>query len=239
MIASALAVGISSVGFVVSVFIELNECGSSPSLDVMFEPKLVTLSNVHEGVYTLPVKLLNNSPDFVRVLGYKASCSCSKVDVERNWLSPGESIDIKCEWDLRGKSGMAKANITLNFERKTETSSESNFLSLNLPLRAEVRPLWWIEPQIVSFQRQSAGSSEVGIFASDTSNRIDIVSASASHPALTVHTLSQSRIRLTFDPEKFVRSGPVSLNISTNSAVVPNKTFPIWIKHAEKEHHKN
>ena len=108
----------------------------------IFDQETVTLSYLFRNTGVGPVTITQ----------VKTSCGCTVPELEKKTYMPGESGNLNVAFDPKGKHGTIARNITIYTDAETTPT-------ITLIVRAMVKPIVVLEPNIIPFEAVEKGAS--------------------------------------------------------------------------------
>lgn len=220
---------VSAIGSATASYMALDR----PTSILEITPGSYDFGEVVQGeILSKDISIRNVSDQAIRITRVIASCSCSKADVLRHSLRPGESTSLELEWSTEERRG--KVDLSLNLVVAEENRPGLKHFSVELS--ADVVPDYVTDVDRMTFNRGNKEHQEQLITLSPGPGRksIAILKAYSSHKSLGVSHVEHDglhRLTVRFSPE----SGPsqpivADLVIETNSEKDPILRIPVALQ---------
>jgi hypothetical protein len=169
-------------------------------------------------------RLRNDDSEPVRIEAIQPGCTCTRVDLAKMQISPGETVDLVVHVSAENRRGILVAMITLKYSTPGG-ETESQYAEV----QAEVVPDVFIEPQRLTIDRQTK-RAEVLLVPNPEGNA-RIISVATDHNALRAQLTEDARkVIVLFDPE-VAGNEPIraQLLVSTTSKHEPIIRIPLEV----------
>ena len=104
--------------------------------------------SVGQGNYSGTFVLQNPTPELIRIVGVKASCSCTVANVKEDVIPSGGAIELDFEWDTVGLGGSIQKPILLSFQGDESSTPWTQ----ELLIAGDVLPDFEYSPFLVTFE---------------------------------------------------------------------------------------
>jgi hypothetical protein len=89
----------------------------------------------------------------LEISNVKGSCGCTVPALTKKTYEPGESGEIDVKYSPKGKKGVQSVNVTIS-------SNDPLQPTLNVALKAEIKPMLSVEPPVVQFGQAGRGEAK-------------------------------------------------------------------------------
>ncbi len=174
-------------------------------------------------------ELINDGAEPVLIHQIQQSCDCTKADLDKSRLAPGERATIRATWDTGLRRGPSETHIRVLHRKESGKSLEL----LNLTFRGRVLPDYAVQPERLTIDAGATGPARLSI-APGRKGDVRIGRAYATHAALTAEVAPDGRtVWVRLDASKWPAGVQEStIVVETNSEVEPSYRVPVLVKAA-------
>lgn len=160
------------------------------------------------------IRLDNQGPEPLAVLGYTEDCACLRVDFSRGEIPPGESAEITISFMLNRGSGRVDKTVEIRTNDRVEPVKK-------ITITAVVRPNFIFEPDMLRFGEVPAGARVVRevLMRSVDGKPFAIRQARCSVPLIEISSVARgdtARLTVTLQAPRVLSPLAASIEILTD-----------------------
>jgi hypothetical protein len=201
----------------------------APARDIRVAPTSLHFGRVKQKqVLSGQFRITNASGATVRIARIIKSCDCSRPDLDRTVLQPGEQAVLRVLWDVGTRHGRSETMLRL---ATISDGRQSGFHITDLKLVADVLADFALAPESIVFRR-SGGNQQRTVQFRPTGGDAKLLAVQPTHLSLAARISENQRgFTVWFDADKWPSDRDrAEVLVETSSGVEPQRVVPVRVE---------